>query len=108
VKINESISELVLELVELETPDNTRAVLTNKGVSLKGLIDVYSETVNSRSRQVVLEIIDEVGNDWAPELSEEAQAANEAASFDRNRSQGWANLSEDEFMDLLPANSYMH
>ncbi len=108
MKITESISDLVIELSELETPSSAKKVLGSNGLSLKHLIDIYSESDNRRSREVVLEIIDEVGGAWGPQLSDSAQAAEEADALNKNAANGYTQLSEDDFMDLLPVNCYMH
>lgn len=108
MKITENISDLVLELTELETPASAKRVLGNDGLSLKHLIDIYSETANERAREVVLEIIDEVGGEWGPQLSDTTQAAQEAETLAANAANGYTQLSEDDFMDLLPINCYMH
>ena len=108
MKITEEISNLVLELTELESAASAKRVVSNGGLSLKHLIDIYSETASTRAREVVLEIIDQVGGEWGPQLNDTAQAAEEAETLSANAANGYTQLSEDEFMDLLPINCYMH
>ena len=118
MKITENISDLVLELTELETPASAKQVLNNDGLSLKHLIDLYSETNSERAKEVVLQIIDEVDGEWGVQLSDVAletdelvetvQVAEEAESLLANARNGFKRLSEDDFLDLLPVNCYMH
>jgi len=108
MKITENISDLVLELTELETPDSTKRVFSEGGLSLQSLMEIYSETDSNRSRQVVLEIIDEVGSGWGTQLDDASQYTQEAQALAKNVETGYTLLSEDDFMDLLPANCYFH
>jgi len=108
MKITENISDLVLELTELESANTTKRVLRDGGLSLQSLLDIYSETDSNRSRQVVLEIIDEVGSDWGAQLDDSSQYTQEAQALTENVETGYKMLSEDAFMDLLPVNSYFH
>ena len=108
MKITENISDLVLELTELETPASARRVFNDSGLSLKHLMDIYTESANERVREVVLEIIDEVDGGWGNQLSDTEQAAVEAETLLANAKNGYTQLSEDDFLDLLPVNCYMH
>lgn len=105
MKITENISDLVLELTELETPASAKRVLIDNGLSLKHLIDIYTESANERAREVILQIIDEVDGEWGAQLSDAEQTAETILANAKN---GYMQLSEDDFLDLLPVNCYMH
>jgi len=121
MKITENLTELVVELGELETFERAGMVISGDGVSVKELLELFSETNNDRSKEVVREIFDEVGYGWFVELDESTiRSAAELKQIERRPSdfgaaqvtvreyiEGADFLSEVEFMDLTPPNAYI-
>jgi len=126
MKITENLTDLVVELGELETFERAGMVICDDGVSVKELLDLFSETNNSRSREVVREIFDEVGYGWFVDLDESAmlsatdlknvagkREAKEQVTSDASNlivsevAEGDGILSEAEFLELTPPNSYI-
>lgn len=122
MKITENLTELVVELGELETFERAGMVISGDGVSVKELLELFSETSNDRSKEVVREIFDEVGYGWFVELDESTiRSAAELKQIQgrssdlvgsgqvtvREYSDGADFLSEAEFMDLAPPTAYI-
>jgi len=121
MKITENLTELVVELGELETFERAGMVINGEGVSVKELLELFSETSNVRSKEVVREIFDEVGYGWFVELDESdirsATDLKQVQGKESNRvvgqvivkefSEGSELMSEAEFMDLTPPNAYL-
>lgn len=102
MKLTENITDLLLDLTELETPENTQ-LLIGDGTNLRNnLLKLYRATENQSSHQVITQILSEAGYPWFDKLakagSDQGLDAVDAASL----------LSEDEFMQLVPPNGYFH
>jgi hypothetical protein len=101
-------------------------LIDKDGVSVKELLQLFNETENLRSKQVVRQIFDEVGYGWFVDLDETTfrSAAGLKNIARQNRLEDFADdthgqivarplpegslLSDDEFLDLLPVSSYFH
>lgn len=121
MKITENLTELVVELGELETFERAGVVISSEGVSVKELLELFSETDNLRSKEVVREIFDEVGYNWFVELDESAIRSASDLKYVKSKKSSTGEgqivvkefndqvqfLSEDEFMDLIPPTAYL-
>ena len=116
MKITDQISDLVLELGELESYELASIVIDYDGISIKGLLELYAKTNNTRSREVMIQILNEAGYGWLAErdaremgkpygIPSRIPEGHTIVAFE-NQQGGW--LSESEFMDLTPINSFMH
>lgn len=125
MKITENLTELVVELGELETFERAGLVIDCDGLSLKKLLELFNETNNRRSKEVVREIFDEAGFGCFLDLDESAIQAvydlgsikSDVAKKDRQNNResiqvlafdGDEMFSEAEFLDLTPASTYFH
>ncbi len=121
MKITENLTELVVELGELETFERAGLVIDCDGISLKKLLELFNETNNRRSKEVVREIFDEAGFGCFLDLDESAmQAVADLGSLKtdnptQNRESiqvvtfdSDAMFTEAEFLDLTPASTYFH
>jgi hypothetical protein len=121
MKITENLTELVVELGELESFERAGLIIDCDGISVKKLLELFNETTNIRSREVVREIFDEVGYGWFVELDESALSSISAL---KNIKHGEAEISKEcgaiqeleegqlfseaEFLDLSPISTYFH
>jgi len=123
MKITENITELVVELGELETFERAGMVIDSDGISLKNLLELFQETNNRRSKEVVREIFDEAGFSGFLDLDEAAMQTVadlnnvnvktkvrttsrdviQVLKFDADNL-----FTESEFLDLIPASTYFH
>ncbi|WP_189399870.1 hypothetical protein [Arenicella chitinivorans] len=121
MKVTDELTNLVVELGELESFERAGAVISQEGVSVKALLSLFNETDNPRSKQVVREIFDEAGYGWLFELDqgcvesaaalktttiENASATDELVVIKEIPDNGY--LTEEEFLDLMPASAYFH
>jgi len=121
MKITENLADLVLELGKLESFEIAGLIIDCDGVSVKKLLELFSQTTNHRSKEVVKEIFDEVGYGWVTDLDdmgiraviELKEVKNDhvfahdqginVIAFDSDTM-----FSETEFLDLTPASTYFH
>lgn len=120
MKVTDELTNLVVELGELESFERAGSVISHDGVSVKALLSLFNETENPRSKQVVREIFDEAGYGWLFELDEgcfesaaglKAITTEKASGVDDVVVKEIAEdglLSEEEFLNLLPASAYFH
>jgi len=121
MKITENITELVVELGELETFERAGMVIDSDGISLKNLLELFQETNNGRSKEVVREIFDEAGFSGFLDLDEAAMQTvadlNNVKTKVRTTSRDVIQVlkfdadnlfTESEFLDLIPASTYFH
>ena len=121
MKVTDELTDLVVELGELESFERAGAVISHEGVSVKALLSLFNETDNPRSKQVVREIFDEAGFGWLLELDEECfESAAGLKAITTEKASGVDDrvgvkevpengyLSEEEFLDLMPASAYFH
>jgi len=81
LKLSTEINQLLGELVDIERIDFEELLKGNMGLIYHNLIELYSKTSNQKS-------------DFEQALL--------------NEEKGTINLTEEEFMDLLPVNAYFH
>ena len=121
MKVTDELTNLVVELGELESFERAGSVISHDGVSVKALLSLFNETDNPRSKQVVREIFDEAGYGWFFELDEGCfESAAGLKAITTEKASGIDDhvvikeisdndpLSEEEFLDLMPASAYFH
>ena len=121
MKITENLTELVVELGELESFERAGLIIDCDGISVKKLLELFNETTNTRSKEVVREIFDEVGYGWFVELDESALRTISALKNIKNNEAEVTHgqiviqeleegqlLSDAEFLDLNPISTYFH
>jgi len=107
MKITPRITELLFDLSEIETNDN-KDYLTGDIENLRNnLLLLYRTTDSNTSRETIIAIMTEAGYPWFGRL---AKASNEIvreipSKAVVNESQF---MSDDDFLDLLPANGHFH
>ena len=121
MKVTNELTELVVELGELESFERAGLVFDSQGVSVRELLQLFNETENPRSKQVVREIFDEVGYGWFIELDEMTfRSAAGLKAIKSGQNSGCDKhvvatmiaadklMSDDDFLDLMPASSHFH
>jgi len=110
MKICAEVSDLLVQLIDIESAEQD--VLLNGSVDLlaQNLLSLYGRTSNQKSHDLILEILDKSDCSLfrAP-----AHYVNDSDAFhcgvisEVNNSSNFQ-LSEDEFMELLPINGHFH
>ncbi|RBP49123.1 hypothetical protein [Arenicella xantha] len=121
MKVTDELTDLVVELGELESFELAGMLINQNGVSVKGLLQLFNQTDNLRSKQVVREIFDEMGYGWFVELDE--MTFRSAAGLKKIKTKQTSGcdthivaraisedeiLSDQEFLELIPINQYFH
>jgi hypothetical protein len=107
MKITPRITELLFELSELETIENNQYLsadidqLRNKLRQLYRAIDSYS------SRETIISIMTEAGYPWFGRLAKASSRMVRDIQLKQAANEGQF-MSDEEFLDLLPANGHFH
>jgi len=116
MKLSNEINELLIELVDLESIDNSQLLDVNVGMLCQNLIKIYGKTTNSKTQDLIIKIIDKSGYSLFGPRSEhlnqnlETTKSERAEEAVRNArlSSGEFLIDEDDFMSLIPVNGYFH
>lgn len=116
MKLSNEINELLVELVNLESIDNSQLLDVNVGMLCQNLIEIYGKTTNSKTQDLIIKIIDKSGYSLFGPRSEKlndnleltrSEKAEEAVNEARLSSNEFF-IEEDDFMSLIPVNGYFH
>ena len=108
IKINSKITELLLNLSEMECSYKQQLLTVEEHDLRKNLLQLYRATDNPASHDIIVAIMTEAGFPWfgkfvrsgyQPVVSEPTQA---------DPLIGDKFMSDDDFIDLLPANGFFH
>ncbi|GHA02133.1 hypothetical protein GCM10008090_09260 [Arenicella chitinivorans] len=109
MKLTQQITNLLFELSELECREHTR-YLIGDGVTLRNnLIKLFDKTELESAREIIREILQQAGDPWL-DLDKLPVAPNmtlfDAQSIDAQNDDFL--LTEEEFLELIPANGHFH
>lgn len=117
IKITPKITELLFDISELEVTENVY-FLHNEPANLRNnLLKLYRVTDNEASREKIIAIMSEAGYSWFAKLvgsshSQVVESTHSGIPTLEMPIQQAANeeefMSEEDFLDLLPANSHFH
>ena len=117
MKLSNEVNELLVELVNLESIDNSQLLEVNAGMLCQNLIEIYGKTTNSKTQDLIIKIIDKSGYSFfgprsdkfisnESTLTEEVEdTVTSVASYS---SASDFVIDEDDFMNLVPINGYFH
>lgn len=113
MKLTSKTNALICELEAIETEAH-KTLLISRGEDLrKNLLELYRLTSNQRSHELIVQIMAEGGYPWFENLASGAEKAinvslKRATEVLDSNSNVELPLSDDDFMELLPANGYFH
>lgn len=113
MKLNARITDLLFNLSELEAPSNVQFLLGEGTLLRNNLLKLYRATQNGDSHKLIIKIMAEAGYPWFAKLAQAPNSAPVRSAGDKHpQSDTHAKteylMSEDEFMELLPANGHFH
>ena len=112
MKLSNKVSELLIELVDIEAIDHEHLIENNAGLLCQNLVKLYGNTSNQKSQDLIIQIIDQGDfSFFSPrnELNTHDLGFTEVFLTENVTTEsGDFDLDEDEFMDLLPINGYFH
>jgi len=114
MKINSKVTELLCDLSEIESSENKHLLAAEAGDLRGNLLRLYRATDSDASKETITEIMTEAGYPWFAKLAgaDNKTAKNTASTVSapsRTIEESQPNLlSDEDFLDLLPANSFFH
>jgi len=107
MKLNSTITDLLFDLSELETPKNNQLLIGDGKFLRNNLLKLYRATDNTDSQDLIVKIMAEAGYPWFGKLAKAASAQvsekTPSSAYDDHYL-----LSEEEFLQLIPANGHFH
>lgn len=112
MKLTQTITSLLFGLSEVETAENAQ-LLIGDGTNLRNnLLKLYRATENSESQALIIDIMSEAGYPWFAKLANANKTAEhecvQLASSNDDYVMDDCIMSEEEFMELIPANGHFH
>lgn len=107
MKLTKQITNLLFELSELESRENTQLLIGDGSTLRNNLLKLHRLTSNQVSRKLIVDIMGEAGYPWLGKLA----SAPDHALFDGCPVEATNDdflLSEEEFLELIPANGHFH
>lgn len=113
MKLTAEITELLTQLVDIESIENPQFLDGNATSLCQHLLDLYGKTNNQDSHDLIIKIIDRSGYSiFSPRPNVQLRCSatyDESARLGGNVNSGEGlELSEEQFMNLLPINGYFH
>lgn len=107
LKITPKITELLFDLSQIEIEENTCFLNGDLSELSNNLLKLYCVTDNQNSREKIIAIMSEAGYPW---LSKSNGCVLKGTAIEQRQAVIAENLfmSEDDFLNMLPANSYFH
>lgn len=108
MKINSKITELLFSLSEMECSRNRKLLAVEEHDLRKNLLHLYRATNNPASHDIIVAIMTEAGFPWFGKFVRSGfkPAVSEPSGADTLIGEKF--MSDDDFIDLLPANGYFH
>lgn len=113
MKLTNKINELVCELEMIEVETNVSLFERDGAVLRKTLLELYRKTDDPRSHDLIIQIMAEGGYPWFEKLAKNKASSlicslKQAHEVIESDTSSFTPLSEDDFMELLPANGHFH
>ena len=107
MKITPRITELLFDLREIETSENSHYLNGEVDELRNNLLQLYRASDSYSSREMIISIMTEAGYPWFGRLaktsSDELLETSRQWSVNENQF-----MSEEDFLELLPANGHFH
>lgn len=103
MKINSKITELLCDLSESESLENSHFMAEKTSDLRNSLLRLYRSTANPHSRDTIIAIMTEAGYPWFGKLARSGKQ-----SLVSTPSSHVDFMSEEDFLDLLPINGHFH
>lgn len=108
LKITPKITELLFDISEIEVADNAHYLLGDITDLRNNLLKLYRVTDNQTSREKIIAIMSEAGYPWFGKLAKATQHKVNNIELKITSENEEQFMSEEDFLDLLPANSHFH
>jgi len=112
MKLNETVIELMFELSNLEGDEHSHFLHGDGNLLRNNLLKLFKMTENPESHEIIIDIMSEAGYPWFGKLArssdEHLLTVAELELPAQSESGAERIMSDDDFMDLLPANGHIH
>lgn len=107
MKITPRITELLFDLSELETSENNQYLTGDIEELRNNLLQLYRATDSDSSRETIIAIMTEAGYPWFGRLAKASNRAVRDIPLKKAANEEQF-MSDEDFLDLLPANGHFH
>ena len=107
MKITPRITELLFDLSEIETNGNNEYLTGDADELRNNLLQLYRVTDSHTSRETIIAIMTEAGYPWFGKLAQASNSAVRDIHLKEVANEGQF-ISDEDFLDLLPANGHFH
>ncbi len=107
MKITPKITELLFDLSEIETDENSQYLSGDVSQLRNNLLQLYRATDSDASRETIIAIMSEAGYPWFGRLAKSSTRALREIPLKTVANENEF-LSDEGFLELLPANTYFH
>lgn len=118
MKKSDAIDDVVSKLAEINSTEKNEPEFSTQEVSIRTLIALFEEAKSHESEHIVQELFSQAGYGWVSKLcASDIQAMSDMNDFKGDDlinvqeiqfQASLQQLTEDEFMNLVPANAYFH
>ncbi len=107
MKITPRVTELLFDLSEIETNNNGDFLSGDVDELRNNLLQLYRETESHSSRETIISIMTEAGYPWFGHLANASSRVVRDIPLKPVANEGQF-MSDDDFLDMLPANGHFH
>lgn len=111
MKVTQNVLNLMFELSTIEGEGHAR-YLCGEGAALRNnLLELYKLTKNPESHEIIIDIMSEAGYPWFGALvrmGDNYMFDTESLAAMNDASNDFHIMSEDDFLELIPANGHFH
>ena len=107
MKITPRITELLFDLSEIETSENSEYLAGDVSELRNNLLKLYRATDSHTSRETIIAIMTEAGYPWFGRLAKARNRTLRDIPLKPVANEGQF-MSDEDFLELLPVNGFFH
>ncbi|MCH2190625.1 MAG: hypothetical protein MK188_06865 [Gammaproteobacteria bacterium] len=108
MKLTQQVIELMFELSSIDGIDSNKYLNSNGDQLRSNLLNLFNTTENTQAHEIIINIFSEAGCPWFGTIARgEGFAYEELVKVAEIQEEGKL-MSDDAFMELLPANGRIH
>lgn len=108
MKLTETVIELMFELSNIEGEKHSEFLYGDGKILRNNLLKLFNKTENPESQDIIINILNEAGYPWFGKLAHNESHTIRAIVDQNALNDDVRIMTDDEFMELLPANGRLH
>ncbi len=108
MKLTETVIELMFELSNIEGDRHSQFLHGDGNLLRNNLLKLFKATENPESHDIIIDIMSEAGYPWFGKLARSNREEVRTVIEMPVQNDDSKIMSDDDFMDLLPANGRIH